>query len=210
MKSILAGISVALFLVSSVFAAGKGPEIQVVDGKVSIQAESITLSRFLHLLDQATGMTSKVAPELANQKISVRLEGLDLDTAIRKSFQGQPWNYAVVPGKGINIIDRAQAVTSSTGSTSAPVQTYNDNRFDNPPLPVPSATPFQPASVTPAASANSTPNNPTPNNPTPSAGTLNLPAVQGGSPPPTPQQPVFQLPGTTLGTGLPGISPAPK
>jgi hypothetical protein len=198
MKTILAGISLALFLVSSVFAAGKGPEIQVVDGKVSIQADSITLTRFLHLLDQATGMTSKVAPELANQKISVRLEGLDIDTAIRKSFQGQPWNYAVVPGKGINVIDRAQAVTASTGATSAPVQTYNnDFRNDNPPLPVPSAAPFQPATVTPAAAAS-----PTPNNPTPSAGTLNLPPVQGGNPSTPP--PVFQPLGTPLGTTLPG------
>jgi len=199
MKSILAGIFVSLFLVSSVFAAGKGPEIQVVDGKVSIQAESISLSRFLHLLDQATGMTSKVAPELANQKISVRLEGLDLDSAIRKSFQGQPWNYAVVPGKGINVIDRATAVTASTGGAPAPVQTYNtpDFRNDNPPLPVPSATPFQAPTATPAAAANPTPN------PTPAAGTLNLPPAQGG-PAPTPQ-PVFQTPGTTLGTGLPGL-----
>src|SRR5215471_15871283 len=158
MKTILSGISMAVFLASSVFAADKGPQIQVIDGKVSIQAESITLTRFLHLLDQATGMTSKVAPELANQKISVRLEGLDLDTAIRKSFQGQPWNYAVVPGKGITVIDRAAAV-ASTGSTSAPVQSYNDYRNDNPPLPVPSTASFQQPPV------NATPN-PTPNSAT--------------------------------------------
>src|SRR5215831_17930915 len=148
MKSILAGMSLTVFLASTSFAAGKGPEIQVIDGKVSIQADQITLSRFLHLLDQATGMTSKVAPELANQKISVRLEGLDLDTAIRKSFQGQPWNYAVVPGKGITVIDRAQAVTASTGPTSSPAQSYSsDYRNDNSPLPVPSSASFQPAPV---------------------------------------------------------------
>src|SRR5215831_6106335 len=176
MKSILAGMSLTVFLASTSFAAGKGPEIQVIDGKVSIQADQITLSRFLHLLDQATGMTSKVAPELANQKISVRLEGLDLDTAIRKSFQGQPWNYSVVAGKGITVIDRAQAVASSTGSTSAPVQSYNDYRNDNPPLPVPSSASFQTA---PPPPVNPTPANPAPtNNPTPNTNTLTIPAAQ--------------------------------
>jgi len=202
MKSILAGLSLTVFLASMAFAAGKGPEIQVVDGKVSIQADQITLSRFLHLLDQATGMTSKVSPELANQKISVRVEGLDLDTAIRKSFQGQPWNYSVIQGKGINVIDRAQAVAAPTGGTSSPVQSYQSDYRDNLPLPVPSNTSFQPAPVS------ATPNNPTPPpNPTPSAGTLNLPPGQGGPTPATPPPAVFQPLGTSLGTALPGTTP---
>jgi hypothetical protein len=37
MKRILIGSSLLICLVASAFAAGKGPEIQIVDGKVSIQ-----------------------------------------------------------------------------------------------------------------------------------------------------------------------------
>lgn len=203
MKSILAGISLSVILASTAFAAGKGPEIQVIDGKVSIQADSITLSRFLHLLDQATGMTSKVAPELANQKISVRVEAPDLDTAIRKSFQGQPWNYSVIQGKGINVIDRAQAVAAPTGGTSSPVQSYQPDYRDNLPLPVPSNTSFQPAPVSATPTQNPTP----PTNPTPNAGTLTLPPAQGGNPTPSAPPPVFQPLGTSLGTALPGATP---
>ena len=115
MKRILVGSSFLMLLAANVFAAGKDPEFRIVDGKVSIQADAITLKQFLQYWDAATGMTSKVNPQLANEKISVRLEGLDLNSAIRKSFQGQPWNWAVVNGKGINVIDRATAVTATPG-----------------------------------------------------------------------------------------------
>ena len=63
-------------------------------------------------------MTSKVAPALQNEKISVRLSDLDVDAAIRKSFQGQPWNYYITLGKGITVIDRATAV-ALPGSVAA-------------------------------------------------------------------------------------------
>jgi hypothetical protein len=99
------------------------PEVQMVDGKLNIQAEAVTLKQFLQALDAATGMNSKVSPQLANEKISVRLTGVDLNTAIRKSFQGQPWNYVVAVGKGISVIDRAQAVAATGTGTSSPERT---------------------------------------------------------------------------------------
>jgi hypothetical protein len=204
MKRILAGSSllVLTFLVLmpvNLFAA-KGPDIQNIDGKVSIQAESVTLSRFLHLLDAATGMTSKVAPELANQKITVRLEGLDLNAAIHKSFQGQPWNYIVIEGKGINIVDRASAVASPAGGTSSgPIQNPIDSRNDNPPPPVPGASTFVQAAPVPANAGANTPNQP--------AGVVNLPPAQGGTPAASAPAPLFQAPGTSLGAPLPSAQP---
>lgn len=189
MKRILGSSCLLILLAASGFAAGKGPEIQIIDGKVSIQADSVTLSRFLHLLDAATGMTSKVSPEFANQKITVRISDMDLDTAIRKSFQGQPWNYSVVPGKGINILDRAAAVTGTTGSiSSSPIQSFtNDSQNNNPPPPMP---------LPPSANQSG----PIPANGNQSAGAPNLPPAQGGAPTPPP---LFAAPGTSLGGALP-------
>src|SRR6185295_4248953 len=98
MKRILAGSCFLLLAAASTLAAADDPQILVVNGKLSIQAVSVTLSQFLRSLDAATGMNSKVvASELASQKMSVRLTGLDLDAAIHKSFQGLPFNYYYVP-----------------------------------------------------------------------------------------------------------------
>src|SRR5437667_288572 len=65
MKSSLATLLVILFMSAGAFAAGKGPEIGLVDNKLSINAETIPLGRLLRLLDLATGMQSKVPAELA-------------------------------------------------------------------------------------------------------------------------------------------------
>ena len=196
MKRILAGSCLMAMLAAYGIASQKGPEIQIIDGKVSIHAESVTLSRFLHLLDAATGMTSKVSPEFANQKISVRLDGLDLNTAIRKSFQGQPWNYSIVSGKGITIIDRAQSVAAPTaGGLSLPIQSYaNDVRTDTPPSPLTNATPFPPPSQ-PTSTANGGG----------AAGAVGFPAAPGGTPAPAP---LFQPIGGSLATPLPSAQPA--
>ncbi|HLQ78932.1 MAG TPA: hypothetical protein VK210_16355 [Terriglobia bacterium] len=197
MKHILAASCLLALLSVNGIASEKGPEIQVIDGKVSIHAESVTLSRFLHLLDAATGMTSKVSPEFANQKISVRLDGLDLNTAIRKSFQGQPWNYAIVPGKGITIIDRAQAVNASSGgSMSSPIQMYtSESRSDVPPSPLTNTTPFPQSAPPPApVNAGGAP-----------AGATGLPAAAGATPTPAP---LFQPIGGSLAAPLPSAQPA--
>jgi len=201
MKRILAGSSFLMFVAANVFAAGKDPEFKVVDGKVSIQAEAITLKQFLQYWDAATGMTSKVNPQLANEKISVRLEGLDVTSAIRKSFQGQPWNWAVVNGKGINVIDRATAVTSTSGGgSSSPIQTFSDTRNDPPPPQPQLAAPFPQSGPVPAP-ANATPAIQPASQP---AGPANLPPAQGGPAPPTQ---IFQPLGTPLGGALPTVQP---
>ena len=81
MKYALIAALLSISLLGTTFGAAKGPEIRIVDNKVSIQAEAVPLSRLLRLLDQATGMTSKVPPELANRNVSVRFSDLKLDDA---------------------------------------------------------------------------------------------------------------------------------
>src|SRR5215467_15186194 len=94
----------------------KGPEVDLVDNKLSISAEAISLSRLLQLVDMATGMKSKVPPELANRNISVKFSGLTLNEGFRKMFQGQPLDYVVVEGKSI-IVTASSQNTPGTDST---------------------------------------------------------------------------------------------
>src|SRR5215468_11037543 len=101
MKMFLSSVLISVLLTLNGLAAESGPEIRIIDNKVSIQAEAIPLSRLLHLLDQATGLTSKVPPELANRNVSVRFTNLSFDEAIQKIFEGQPLDYVVVAGKSI-------------------------------------------------------------------------------------------------------------
>jgi hypothetical protein len=201
MKRILASSCFLVLLAANVFAAGKDPEFKVVDGKVSIQADAITLKQFLQYWDAATGMTSKVNPQLANEPISVRLEGLDLNSAIRKSFQGKLWNWAIVDGKGVNVIDRATPVTATSAGSSSPIQTFSDTR-NEPPPPQPQLTaPLAQSGPVPAP-ANAVPAGATPASQP--AGAVNLPPAQGGPAPPTQ---IFQPLGTPLGGALPTIQP---
>ena len=148
---------VVTLLAGAALAAGKGPEIQVVDGKVSMQVEAVPLGRLLRLLDEATGLTSKVPPELANRNVSVRFTGLDFDAAVRKIFQGQPLDYIVISGKGIVVTSVAQSVPSTSGpapfADSFPAQPNVPDQpfFDNNPQPAVTQTPFGPI---PAAQPN--------------------------------------------------------
>jgi hypothetical protein len=99
-------------------AYAKGPEVDLVDNKLSINAEAITLSRLLQLVDLATGMKSKVPPELANRNISVKFSGLTLADGVRKIFQGQPFDYIMVQGQGI--IVSAASQTAAAGELPPP------------------------------------------------------------------------------------------
>src|SRR5437016_11300666 len=109
-----------LSLATVSIAAAKGPEVDLVDNKLSINVEAISLGRLLRLLDLATGMKSKVPPELANRNISVKFSELPLDEGIRKIFQGQPFDYVMMQGQGVIVTSVAQAIA---GGESAPV--YN-------------------------------------------------------------------------------------
>src|SRR5438105_12487326 len=120
MKYALAALLLAVSFATGAFAAGKGPEINLVDNKLSINAEGVSLGRLLRLLDLATGMKSKVTPELANRNISVKFSELPLDEGVRKIFQGQPFDYVMMQGQGVIVTSVAQAIA---GGESAPV--YN-------------------------------------------------------------------------------------
>src|SRR5437660_6285300 len=126
-----------VFAVASTALAAKGPEINLIDNRLSINADSISLGRLLRLLDFATGMKSKVPPELANRNISVKFSGLPLEEGMRKIFQGQPYDYVVLEGQGV-IITSAQTVASSD---SAPVYNPPPNQAG---VPQPIEQPFQP------------------------------------------------------------------
>jgi hypothetical protein len=118
MKRRLALLILAGSMTIPVFAA-KGPEVDMVDHKLSINAEAVSLGRLLRLFDLATGMKSKVPAELANRNISVRFSDLNVTDGVRKIFQGQPLDYVVIEGQGIIVTAAAQA------STGEPAPAYN-------------------------------------------------------------------------------------
>jgi hypothetical protein len=112
MKQRLLSASLCVLMVTPAFAA-KGPEIDLVDNKLSVDAEMVPLSRLLRLLDLATGMKSKVPPELANRNVSVKFSGLSLNDGIRKIFQGQPFDYAVLAGESVIVTAPSQNITGN-------------------------------------------------------------------------------------------------
>ena len=125
MKSWLAAVLLALSVATGALAAGSGPEINLVDNKLSITAENISLSRLLRLLDLATGMQSKVPPELGQRNISVRFSGLSLADGFRKIFQGQPFDYVVIEGQAVIVTGASQMVSAVDAApvyNSAPQQ----------------------------------------------------------------------------------------
>jgi hypothetical protein len=89
---------------------GKGPEVDLVDNKLSIHAETVPLGRLMRLLDMATGMKSKVPPELANRNISVQFSGLSFNDGVRKIFQGQPLDYILIQGQGVVVTAQSQTL----------------------------------------------------------------------------------------------------
>src|SRR5215475_1138933 len=105
------------------FAAGQGPEVTNVDQKISISADDITLDRLIRLWDQATAMQSVVPPELANRKLSIHFTGLPISDALRKMFNGQPFDYVLVEGHGILIMERSQSEpVAQSADVSDPVE----------------------------------------------------------------------------------------
>ena len=118
MKRWFVGFFFMSIVCTGALAAAKGPEVDLVDNKLSINAEAISLSRLLQLVDLATGMKSKVPPELANRSLSVRFSNLDLTDGFRKMFQGQPFDYVVVQGQGIII--KAASLSPSAGDPAPP------------------------------------------------------------------------------------------
>src|SRR5437667_3017502 len=184
MKASLATLLVILAMSAGAFAVGKGPEIDLVDNKLSINAETIPLCRLLRLLDLATRMQSKVPAELANRNISVKFSGLSIEDGVRKIFQGQPLDYVVVEGRGV-IVTSASQMTSA-GGESAPIY----NALQAQPFPQPVEQPFTPDF---------------PQVPIPQPGQPPVPQQQ----PPTIQTPFGPIANPRAGQPVPQIVPAP-
>ena len=212
------------------YAAGKGPEITLLDNKLSISADAISLGRLLRLLDQATGMQSKVPREFADRNISVRFSELSFDQAVRKIFQGQPFDYVVIGGQGIIITGSSQTLsaTDSAAPPNAPPGQPVEQTFvqDDPPFipqpvqmpqigvqPVPGFAPIPGAANNPFSQQQQqqpqviqTPFGPIPN-PRANQGLQpsgNLPVSGGNSPLAPGQQNQFGMP---LGTNSPLTNP---
>jgi len=109
--------------------AAKGPTINLIDNKLSIDADTVPLARLLRLLDQATGLKSKVPPELANRNISVKFSGLSLKEGVRKIFQGQPLDYVVIEGQGVIVTAASQNLT---GTETVPAYAQGPGQPDQP------------------------------------------------------------------------------
>ena len=172
-----------------------GPEIEVVDGRISMSALGVPLGRVVTMMDRAMGLQSKVAPELAGRSVSVKFKDLPLKDAVLKIFEGQPLNYMLIEGKGIQVIGLSQGGATSTPTSSS---------FDSPPPisqnPLPQATPIQ---------QNTLPLNNQPNQPVivnaPLQGTGTAPNNPAAATSPTPGAPVpGQMP-PPIGANAPPI-----
>ncbi len=154
MKEWLSTIILAGILTLDGSAAGKGPEVTNVDQKISISADAITLDRLLRLWDKATGMQSVVPAELANRKLSVHFTDLGVNDALRKMFDGQPFDYVLIEDHGIVVTARSQKESIAgpvpvdnhvTQVIQQPVSQQPPSRVTRPPEPPPVIqTPFGP------------------------------------------------------------------
>ena len=210
-------LTVISIVCTGVFASAKGPEVNFVDNKLSVNVETIPLSRLLQLVDLATGMKSKVPAELANRNVSVKFSGLSLPDAVRKLFQGQPFDYVVIEGQSIVVTSAAQTLTAAGDAppayNSAPsIQTFEQPFFQEAPPALQQQ--FQPQQGQPAMVQ--TPFGPIPNPRAQQANPslANLAQQQNSLFPPQPgqtgQQPGFApLPGMQNGNPSPFGTPTP-
>src|SRR5215813_3175657 len=104
-----------LLLASTAMAAG--PEIINRDGRISINADNVSLGELLRLWDQATGMQSSAPPELANRTLTLHFADLNINDAVRAMFNGQPFGYGFIQGSGI-VVTAPAPDTSETAVES--------------------------------------------------------------------------------------------
>jgi len=208
------GAAIVFVLLFCTAAAAKGPEINLIDSKLSVNAEAISLGRLLQLVDQATGMKSKVPPELANRNISVKFSSLNVDDAVRKIFQGLPLDYVVITGKSIIVTAASQTASSAGEAQPAYPPPPSAQQIEQPfvqDFPPPQQMPFQQQQQQGQPPMVQTPFGPIPN---PRA--QQAPVATPGQ-----QNPLFTQPGQSLGqpiiqpqqgVGVPGAqigSPSP-
>jgi hypothetical protein len=192
----------------------KGPEVDLVDNKLSINAQTIPLGRLMRLVDMATGMKSKVPPELTNRNISVKFSDLSLTEGVRKIFQGQPIDYILIEGQGVVVTASSQAPTGTEtvpayNSSPQPEQPFVQD-FQNQFQPPPIAGQPQPATIQtpfgPVANPRAVP--PQPNAPLSAPGQQNGLFPNTGQPNNTAQPVVPTVPGQ-IGTPTPFGTPNP-
>jgi hypothetical protein len=174
--------------------AAPGPEIEVVDGKISMTAMGVPLSRIVSMVDRAVGLQSKVAPEVASRLVNVRFKELPVKDAVQKIFEGQPLNYMLIEGKGIHVTGVAQGAGTAASSFDSPPPVAQT------PLPnVQAVQPTNPVQVNPGQ-ANPNPNQVNPTTGQPVSPTANTPFPPAGAPVPT---------ANPAATGTPGAASAP-
>jgi hypothetical protein len=93
--------ALVLVLMASAAAFAQGPEVRLVDDKLSVDAEAVSLGSLLRLVDGATGMQSSIPPEWEGRNVSVKFSGLDVSAGLQMIFQGLPLNYVVIEGKRV-------------------------------------------------------------------------------------------------------------
>jgi hypothetical protein len=126
MRPILGCVILAGILTVPGFAAGRGPEVLNIDDKISIQADDVTVEQLVRLWDQATGMHSQVAPQLANRKLTVHFTGLPVNDALRKMFEGEQFNYTLIEGQGVMVTPASPA--TSQAETPPPDNALPENQ----------------------------------------------------------------------------------
>jgi len=108
---------VGLFAVSGF--ASAAPQMVKFDQTVTIDVQDIALGSLLRFWDQATGLKSSVPPELAGQRVSVRVSRLSIGDAVRKIFEKLPVDYVFIAGQGI-IVTSASAANVAAEPALAP------------------------------------------------------------------------------------------
>ena len=177
MKTQLLTAFLGLFLT----AAAQGPQVVKVDNRISVQADNISLGFLLQLWDKATGMHSTVPPNLAERKLSVHFNNLNVTDAVQKIFEKQPLNYAVIGNQGIVVT----GVETAAAPEAAPA--YNNEPVSEQPQPVTRQPDLQQARQKPTPTAPPPVETPFGPSPTPSGfqPMLQLPPVLGAPPQPT-------------------------
>jgi hypothetical protein len=129
--------------------AADEPKIEVVDGKISMSAQAVSLDRLLNMFDRAMGTKSEIKNGLGNRNVSVQFTGLNFNEAVKRIFQGQPLNYIAVQGKGIKVLE-LQTGSPDTGSSSSASSfpsssSFSTTTFNSPVQPIQNNNPVQPS-----------------------------------------------------------------
>jgi hypothetical protein len=197
-----------LVLLQGAAYAADEPKIEVVDGKISMSAQAVSLERLLNMFDRAMGTKSEIKNGLGNRNVSVQFSDLNFNEAVKRIFQGQPLNYIAVQGKGIKVIELATGTPDSGSSSSASSfnssPSFSTQTFNSPVQPI-QTTPVQ----QPAPSIFGGPTTPAPAATNPTA-----PMTGPGTIPPSPgaNNPIVSPIGAAAPTGAGGpgpVNPAP-